>query len=97
VKRVRDVRDMPLSFDVPTAGREFAGLSERSSYTAAHKYLESDGREGLPCLRIGGRLVCPTGLLLRWFGFDVDVAEGSEAQAESEASITSRRRSPGAS
>jgi hypothetical protein len=70
VKRIGDINDLPVSFDVPSAGREFFGLSERSSYAAAHRYLETDGEEGLPCVRIGGRLVAPTGEILRMLGFD---------------------------
>jgi len=74
VNHVGDIGGMPLWFNVPEAGRLFFGLSERSSYAQAHRYLDSNGAEGLPCVRMGGRLICPTGCLLKGLGFNVDVS-----------------------
>jgi hypothetical protein len=44
---------------------------ERSkAYLEAKRYLDTDGREGLPCVRFGRTLRVPTALLLKQLGLD---------------------------
>jgi hypothetical protein len=53
---------------VPEAGA-LLGLSPRASYRAAERWIRSDGREGLPCLRLGERrLVVSIARLAEWLG-----------------------------
>ena len=54
---------------VPAAGRLF-GFGKTKSYEEAHRYLRTDGREGLPALRFGRSMVCPTTMVLKLLGVD---------------------------
>ena len=42
------------------------GISKNSAYQAAHRYIETGGREGMPCIKLGGRYLVPTASLERW-------------------------------
>jgi hypothetical protein len=60
---------------VQTAGRLF-GFGKTKSYEEAHRYLRTGGREGLPVLRFGRSLVCPTALVLRMLGIRPEETRG---------------------
>ena len=42
------------------------GISKNSAYQAAHRYLETGGAEGIPCIKLGGRYLVPAASLERW-------------------------------
>jgi hypothetical protein len=52
------------TISVEDAGKLF-GLGRSASYEQARVYLETKGAEGLPTLRFGRLLKCPTPALLR--------------------------------
>lgn len=69
---VEDLSKLPPVIDVERAGR-ILGLSRPTAYSAAHKWLNSAGAEGLPCIRIGARrMIVPTARLLAMLGLDAD-------------------------
>ncbi len=55
------------TLSVERAGALF-GLGRSKSYTEAHRYLATDGAEGLPALRFGRTMRCPTALVLELLG-----------------------------
>jgi hypothetical protein len=61
---------------VPVAGRLF-GFGKSKSYEEAHRYLRSGGQEGLPVLRFGRSLVCPTAMVLELLGIEPHEARGA--------------------
>lgn len=61
---------------VPAAGRLF-GFGKSKSYEEAHRYLRTGGREGLPALRFGRSMVCPTSTVLKLLGVDPHEASGA--------------------
>ncbi len=63
-----DPRTTP-TMPVQSAGRLF-GFGKTKSYEEAHRYLQTDGREGLPALRFGRSMVCPTAAVLKLLGID---------------------------
>jgi hypothetical protein len=69
---VPDPRSRP-TLPVQEAGRLF-GFGKTKSYDEAHRYLRSGGREGLPTIRFGRSLVCPTALVLDLLGIDHETA-----------------------
>jgi hypothetical protein len=66
-----------LLLSVPEAGA-LLGLSPRAAYRAAERWIATQGREGLPCLRLGERrLVVSVARLAEWLGTqDWSVGEG---------------------
>lgn len=70
-----DPRDRP-AMQVKEAA-QILGISEVTAYEAAKRYLATEGREGLPVIRIGARrLIVPTELLQGLLGLDVDIRCG---------------------
>ena len=67
-----DPRSRP-TMSVKEAGNLF-GFGKTKSYEEAHRYLRSDGREGLPTIRFGRSLVCPTVRILDLLGIDHETA-----------------------
>ena len=69
---------IPLPTDQPTitveAAGEAYGLSRASAYRACNLYLRTDGSEGIPCIRVGGRIVVPTAAVRRHLGLDTEAA-----------------------
>lgn len=54
---------------VEEAGRAF-GLSRTVAYEQARLYFRTDGAEGIPSLRFGKRIVCPTAAVRKKLGLD---------------------------
>jgi excisionase family DNA binding protein len=52
------VETEPLTLTVEEAA-ELLGLSRPLAYEQARKFLATDGREGIPCIRFGRRVVVP--------------------------------------
>ncbi len=69
---VPDPRSRP-TISVKEAGLLF-GFGKSKSYDEAHRYLCSGGREGLPTIRFGRSLVCPTARVLDLLGIDHQTA-----------------------
>ena len=65
---------LPQATDRPSISVEEAaqayGLSRAGAYRACHTYLGSDGQSGIPCIRIGGRIVIPTAAVRKHLGLD---------------------------
>jgi hypothetical protein len=70
--KVPDPRTRP-TMSVQEAGRLF-GFGKTKSYEEVHRYLRSGGREGLPAIRFGRSLVCPTAQVLALLGMDDETA-----------------------
>ncbi len=79
-----EVRGLPCT-TVPIGGR-LVGLSRPAAYEAARRYLATGGREGLPVLRFGKRLVVPVPRLLALLGAEVGADPQSEGILEGAAS-----------
>jgi hypothetical protein len=69
---VPDPRSCP-TLSVQEAGSLF-GFGKTKSYEEAHRYLRSGGREGLPAIRFGRSLVCPTAKVLALLGIGSETA-----------------------
>jgi hypothetical protein len=42
------------------------GISRSSAYQLANEWLDSDGKAGLPCVRLRRRILVPTAVIDRW-------------------------------
>jgi hypothetical protein len=63
MKELEAIRTRP-TISVEEAGALF-GLGRSAAYEQARLYLETNGGEGLPVLRFGRLMRCPTPALLR--------------------------------
>ena len=61
--------NLPPTLSVEQAGR-LLGLGRSTAYVEARRYLATDGREGLPALRFGRVVRCPTRQIMRLLGYD---------------------------
>ena len=57
-------KPIPEFLTVEDAGRAL-GLSRNLAYAAARRYRETGGRQGIPNLKIGGRILVPADALRR--------------------------------
>lgn len=48
------------------------GISRSSAYQLANEWLDTGGREGLPCVRLRRRILVPLAVIAQW------AAEGSD-------------------
>ena len=55
----------PLFLRVEEAA-QLLRISRSSAYEAANTWLRSDGEEGLPCIRLGRRIVVPRAAIDNW-------------------------------
>jgi excisionase family DNA binding protein len=55
----------PLFYRVEEAA-EILRISRSSAYEMANSWLRSDGEHGLPCLRLGRRIVVPRAVIDDW-------------------------------
>jgi excisionase family DNA binding protein len=58
--------DLPKLMTVPQAARALR-IGRSTAYDLAHAWLDSEGAEGLPVVRIGRSLRVPVAALDRWF------------------------------
>lgn len=42
------------------------GISRSSAYQLANDWLDTEGKEGLPCVRLRRRILVPTAVIERW-------------------------------
>ena len=61
---------------VPQAA-EHLGLGRTAGYDLAHQYETTNGREGIPVIRIGGRLRVPPREFAEKFGLDYPLRRSS--------------------
>ncbi len=65
------------TLDVETGGR-LCGLGRSKAYEQARRWLDTDGAEGLPCVRFGRTLRVPTAAVLRLLHLDSELPEANE-------------------
>jgi hypothetical protein len=65
--------DLPEVLTIEEAAR-ILRISRGAAYALGHQYLDTDGRAGMPCRRLGRSLRVPTAALRRYL--DLDVASG---------------------
>ena len=70
----------PLFLRVEEAAR-LLRISRSSAYEAANTWLRSEGKEGLPCVRLGRRIVVPRAAIDKW------AAIGSEQVEDHQPSV----------
>lgn len=51
-----------------TEAAEVLGIGRSTAYEEARRFLETDGRVGLPCVRMGRRILVPHAALERFLG-----------------------------
>ncbi len=61
----------PLFYRVEEAA-EILRISRSSAYEMAKTWLRTDGADGLPCVRLGRRLVVPRAAIDGWASLGVD-------------------------
>ena len=52
------------------------GISRSMAYALANEWLRSDGTHGLPCIRLGKRIVVPRAVIDQWAMVGLD--DGAE-------------------
>jgi hypothetical protein len=77
---VRTMTDLPKLMTVPQAALALR-IGRSTAYELANAWLDSDGAEGLPVVRIGRSLRVPVAALDRWFGNVAIGKAGSPAEA----------------
>jgi len=55
----------PAFYSVERAAR-MLGISRSSAYYLANEWLDSDGKDGLPCIRLRRRILVPAAVIARW-------------------------------
>ena len=78
-------------------------VGRTTAYDLVGKYFDTDGADGMPCLRVGGQLRVPRVLFEEWLGFRITVWPPPEAPDDDDVAIvapatveavpTTRRRS----
>lgn len=61
----------PLFYRVEEAA-EILRISRSSAYEMANAWLRSDGTRGLPCVRLGRRIVVPRAVIDDWAAIGLD-------------------------
>ena len=46
------------------------GIGRRAAYEECRRFLDTDGAEGIPAIRIGHRIVCPTAAIRKQLAID---------------------------
>jgi hypothetical protein len=54
-------------------------VGRTTAYDLVGKYFDTDGADGMPCLRVGGQLRVPRVLFEEWLGFRITVWPPPEA------------------
>ena len=54
-------------------------VGRTTAYDQAGKYFDTDGADGMPCIRVGGQLRVPQVLFEEWLGFRITVWPPLEA------------------
>ncbi len=67
-RTIPDPRQVPV-LPVAEAGRLLL-MGRSKAYLQARRYIETNGREGIPAIQFGHRLVCPTAKVIELLGLD---------------------------
>ena len=62
-------------------------VGRTTAYDLVGKYLDTDGADGMPCLRVGGQLRVPRVLFEEWLGFRITVWPPPEAPDDDDVAI----------
>lgn len=87
-----DPRETPF-LTVEEAG-QLIGLGRSQAYVNAHAYLNSDGAEGLPCIRFGRAMRVPTAALWKLAQLEI-VLDDPDATAANIANAVPPHMGPG--
>lgn len=55
----------PAFYSVDRAAR-ILGISRSSAYHLANEWLDTEGKDGLPCVRLRRRILVPAAVIDRW-------------------------------
>lgn len=59
-------------------------VGHTTAYDLVGKYFDTDGADGMPCLRVGGQLRVPRALFEEWLGVRITVWPPPEAPDDDE-------------
>jgi hypothetical protein len=65
----------PAFCSVDEAARTLT-ISRSSAYALANEWLDSDGKGGLPCIRVGRRILVPNAVIARWAVIGLEESAG---------------------
>jgi hypothetical protein len=69
---------LPDAAERPTLAVEevarLLGTGRTATYAACREYLRTGGASGVPAIRIGSRILCPTAAIRRFVMADIDEA-----------------------
>jgi hypothetical protein len=58
--------DSPPAFCSVALAARTLGISRSAAYQRANEWLDTDGRHGLPCVRLGRRILVPNAIIEQW-------------------------------
>jgi hypothetical protein len=76
-----------LALTVPEAAN-LLGLGRSAAYEQARRYIATGGREGLPCLRLGRRLIVPSAPLRSILGLAASQSGAGLSDAPDQEGVT---------
>jgi hypothetical protein len=59
-------QENPPAFYSVVRAAHLLGISRSSAYDLANEWLDSDGKEGLPCIRLRRRILIPAAIIDQW-------------------------------
>jgi hypothetical protein len=62
-------------------------VGRTTAYDLVGKYFDTDGADGMPCLRVGGQLRVPRVLFEEWLGFRITVWPPLEAPDDDDVTL----------
>ena len=62
-------------------------VGRTTAYDLVGKYFDTDGADGMPCLRVGGQLRVPRVLFEEWLGFQITVWPPPEAPDDDDVTL----------
>ena len=62
-------------------------VGRTTAYDQVGKYFDTDGADGMPCIRVGGQLRVPRVLFEEWLGFRITVWPPLEAPDDDDVAI----------
>ncbi len=62
-------------------------VGRTTAYDQVGKYFDTDGADGMPCIRVGGQLRVPRVLFEEWLGFQITVWPPLEAPDDDDVAI----------
>lgn len=62
---MNELPDQTRLFHSIEGAAQILGISRSSAYELANRWLRSNGEDGLPCVRLGRRIVVPSAAIAR--------------------------------